>query len=167
MKIDIDSIPEGYSHISLCEDPSELGVVDEAISFEEPIRIELDASRGEREILLRGRATTDVTLECARCLERYKMKVEAEIDVMYLIGGGSSSSGAEETNVIDLPLGARSIDISDEVRTELLVVIPIKPLCDPGCKGLCPICGTNLNTGSCACEHDNHDSRWDALRKLK
>jgi uncharacterized protein len=81
--------------------------------------------------------------------------------------GGAAGHEEEREHVIEMPAGAKYVDLSDHVRSELLVIVPLKPLCGSGCKGLCPSCGANLNEAPCSCEADERDSRWDALKKLK
>ena len=49
---------------------------------------------------------------------------------------------------------------------DLLLELPSKMLCQEDCRGLCPICGKDLNEGPCGCEHDTTDPRWDALKSL-
>ena len=170
IRIEIDAIPEGSTHIDLLEDACELEVPgDSGIkSFVSPVRLDLDVMRSSTEIVLRGSAGVDVTFDCGRCLREYSTRLEAGLNILCLLGAASSEDmdGCRE-GVIEVPLNSRFIDISDEVRSELMVHLPVKPLCDEGCKGLCPICGTDLNETSCSCKSDEHDSRWDALRKLK
>lgn len=60
-----------------------------------------------------------------------------------------------------------SIDITELVRDMLVVNQPIKNLCREDCKGLCPICGTNLNSGECNCERFSVDPRFAPLQNLK
>jgi uncharacterized protein len=61
------------------------------------------------------------------------------------------------------------IDLSDEVRDEILLAMPLKPLCKDDCQGLCPVCGGNRNTVPCTCEADRRQaaSQFAALGKLK
>ena len=59
------------------------------------------------------------------------------------------------------------IDLGEDVRQTLILAVPLKLLCRPECKGLCPQCGTNLNNETCSCTTVEADPRWDALRALK
>ncbi|RME68679.1 MAG: DUF177 domain-containing protein, partial [Nitrospirae bacterium] len=58
------------------------------------------------------------------------------------------------------------LDITSIVQEQILLNLPMKPLCMPECKGLCPRCGMNLNTGTCDCPRTEIDPRWSALKKL-
>jgi uncharacterized protein len=59
------------------------------------------------------------------------------------------------------------IDLGQLMREQFYLSLPMKPLCGPDCKGLCPICGTNLNRGTCECKREWDDPRFSALRELK
>jgi uncharacterized protein len=170
IRIELDSIPEGSSHLDLLEEASDLEIAGDSgiTSFESPLRLALHAMRSASEIVLRGTAGVDVVFECARCLERYKTRLEAGLNILCLFGeaAGEEVDGCRE-GVIEIPSNTRFIDISGEVRSELMVHLPVKPLCDKACKGLCPMCGANLNQTTCSCRSRGHDSRWDALKKLK
>ncbi len=170
IRIELDSIPDGPSHIDLVEDACELEVAEESgiASFESPVRLALDIVRSSGEVLVRGRVAVDVALECARCLKRYETALEAPLNIMCVFGklAPDGVDGCRD-GVIEVPARARYIDISGEVRGELVVRLPLKPLCDAACKGLCPRCGADLNETSCSCRPDEHDSRWEALNKLK
>lgn len=170
IRIELDAIPEGSSHVDLLEEASELGVAEDSgvLSFESPLRVALHASRSASEIVLRGTAGVDVAFDCARCLKRYRTRLEAGLSILCLFDKVAEDDvdGCRE-GVIEIPSNSRFIDISGEVRSELMVHLPVKPLCDEACRGLCPMCGANLNEMTCSCEPDEHDSRWDALKNVK
>jgi uncharacterized protein len=59
------------------------------------------------------------------------------------------------------------IDLEQLIRERVHLSLPMKPLCDQDCRGLCPQCGTNLNRGTCDCRRDWEDPRLEALKALK
>ena len=77
--------------------------------------------------------------------------------------GGSSSGGSEDANVFE----GDTIDITGMVRDTLLAAQPLSNICKPDCKGLCPVCGANLNHGDCGCERFVPDPRLAALQQWK
>lgn len=170
IRIELDSIPDGSSHIDLVEDAGGLDIAVESgiQSFESPLGLALDIVRSSGEIVIRGKAGVEVVLDCGRCLKQYRTRLEAPLNIMCTFGALAPEEvdGCRD-GVIEIPTNARYIDISGEVRSELMVRMPVKPLCDAACKGLCPKCGADLNETSCTCEPDGHDSRWDALKDLK
>lgn len=94
-----------------------------------------------------------VNTRCSRCLS----PVEFNFSIPVLEAVEAQSDGSI-SQTIDLKEFAEQI-ISGE--------IPGSILCKEDCKGLCPICGTNLNTGKCDCKEDNHDPRFDILKQIK
>ena len=66
----------------------------------------------------------------------------------------------------DLP--EEELDITDDVREEALLLLPMNLLCSPDCRGLCPQCGANLNRETCSCTAEpDQDSPWSALDQLQ
>ncbi|MFH1312783.1 MAG: DUF177 domain-containing protein [Candidatus Eisenbacteria bacterium] len=168
INLDIGSIPEGTSEMDITVDAAELGVSPEDMCFETPVEIRLKADRNGNDIFLKGKAAVRGVLECGRCLEEYSLVLECPIGVWCVIGAsGDLTDVGERDSVIEVPAGSKYIDLADHVRSELLIVAPFKPLCSDECKGLCPVCGVDLNVDKCSCERDSNDSRWDALKKIK
>ena len=58
------------------------------------------------------------------------------------------------------------IDLGQLMREQFYLAVPMKPLCDAACQGLCPVCGTNLNRGTCDCRRDWDDPRFAVLKTL-
>jgi uncharacterized protein len=59
------------------------------------------------------------------------------------------------------------IDLNELMREQFYLALPMKPLCQEDCQGLCAQCGTNLNTGTCECHPEWVDPRLAALKELK
>ena len=168
IKLDLGSLPEGSTHLDLTAEASDLGADPEGGRLESPVRVSLDVTRSGNDILLRGTAEVEARLECARCLEEYRLRLESPVELWVVLGGAQEDGEEQEReNVIEVPAGVNWIDLAGYLRSELLVLIPLKALCKRDCRGLCPICGTNLNRASCSCHREDHDSRWDALKKIK
>ena len=112
---------------------------------------DLHVSRVSGGALVSGRCRVVVGGECGRCLAR----VEREI------------SANEIKFFIDLAQAAEEVDISEDIRSEILLELPMVLLCRPDCKGLCPVCGTDLNRGKCGCAVPRGGSpAWGELDKL-
>ena len=96
------------------------------------------------------------TLECSRCLEPFRHEVTAEFDLFYSKeppnSGAADSEGAAQEAEMYSPLVGERIDLSTLVSEQVYLNLPLKPLCLPGCLGLCAQCGTNRNLGECECE---------------
>jgi uncharacterized protein len=169
IKLDLGSTPDGFSHVDMIAEASELDVSLDGGRLESPVELSLDVNRRGDDIFLKGRASVKVVLECARCLEEYSHLLESPIELLCLIGGepGEVDGCGDREDVIEVRSGTKYVDLAGYIRSELLVLVPLKPLCDEGCRGLCPKCGANLNISPCSCHRESHDSRWDALKKLK
>jgi uncharacterized protein len=165
LRLDIGSLPDGLTHVDLTADTSEWGDVPDGGRLESPVRVSLDVTRNGRDIFARGSAGVMSVLECGRCLEEYVYALEAPIELWVIVGGEPDSE--ERENVIEVPAGAGYADLTGHVRSELLLQVPLKQLCRADCRGLCPVCGANLNSAPCGCRAESHDARWEDLRNLK
>jgi uncharacterized protein len=123
---------------------------------------------------LRGRLSGAVEIDCARCLEPFAVTLDRDLDLFYL----PRASGQDEAQEEEVELSDREVvvgyyegdrvDLGEVVREEILLGLPLKPLCREGCLGLCPRCGKNRNATACGCppEEEPGDPRLDPLRKL-
>lgn len=125
--------------------------------------------RHGRDILLRGQLQGRLQLACGRCLEDFTAPVAGNFDLL-LVPGPQSLTEEEELSGPDLDLEYYSgdfINLQEILREQIILMVPIKPLCDEACRGLCPSCGANLNRESCSCQKEKSDSPFAALGKLK
>ena len=99
--------------------------------------------------MVQGQFSAVVKAECVRCLSEYDQSLQTSFDELYAF----SQRTASESGLI-LPEDA-NIDFEPLVREYLILEIPISPVCKPDCKGLCPMCGENLNEQTC--EHEQQD----------
>lgn len=130
--------------------------------------VDLQASRAEEEVALLGSVRAVVGFECDRCLATLSVAVEQSFDLVYVppLGIGDEHELEED----DLSLGFYHdgmIDIDDLAREQIELALPMARLCADECKGLCPECGANLNTGACGCDPTPVDARWASLMELK
>jgi uncharacterized metal-binding protein YceD (DUF177 family) len=72
----------------------------------------------------------------------------------------------EEAGVFGLDTDAASLDLFGPLREELRLALPEFPECRDGCRGLCPMCGSDLNETECDCSRKEPDPRWGVLREL-
>lgn len=113
-----------------------------------PVRLRVHAEAFDDEILALVSAEALAALECARCLERFERPLKSSLELHAPFTGGD-------------------LEIDEEVRQSLLLALPVKPLCRPDCKGLCPRCGRNWNTGACSCGDEKGGEPFAALKNLK
>lgn len=152
--------------MSFAAPASDLELEVEGFKFPEPIEVELTATKSGDEIIFQGKVSTLIEAECARCLELFEKQISTKMQfvVQFLDIGGAEDTGDDDFMV--LPKTQEDYDISDRVRQAIILELPYKPLCEVDCKGLCPMCGENLNETDCGCTQDKTDERWDTLRQL-
>jgi uncharacterized protein len=89
--------------------------------------------------------------------------------LLYITGTVYASSQAAELTEDDLAVSVfdgEAIEVDEIVKEQILLAVPTQMLCRPDCKGICPDCGVDKNTGECACDTKNVDPRWAALKNL-
>lgn len=119
--------------------------------------------------LLRAALSYDQTMRCMRCLGPVAAPVEAQVDLLVMLHKGAPEAVDHELEEDDLGvvfLVEPELDTRSLVVEQVQLNVPMKPLCRPDCRGLCPECGADLNAGACACAQ-KVDPRWSALDGLK
>lgn len=124
--------------------------------FLSPVKVEGTVTNFEGDFLVEANGSTAVFMNCSRCLKPVKLEVKFGIKENF------SNTGKEETETF---LGD-TIDLTSVVGRSILISLPMKVVCDEDCKGLCPICGKDLNEGDCGCDTTNIDPRFESLRSL-
>ena len=114
-------------------------------------------------ILVSGRVTGRASSECARCLAPVGLDVELEVCELFAAPEAGPVDGAEDA----YPVAGTTIDLEPMLRDALTLSLPLNPLCGADCKGLCPLCGCDLNRTSCGCVVEEKDPRWGALDELR
>jgi len=131
----------------------------------EPIRVTGRlSSAGEGRFYFTGRIEGRVAMPCRLCLEDVEVGVDEDVHLLL------AELGADEADDPDVFLydpNERMLDLRPAIRETWLLSAPAYVQCRDDCKGLCPICGINLNESSCNCTTTTTDSRWDALLKHK
>jgi len=146
----------GYSH----EIPFELDYV-KLDDFElRNLTGQVDIGRTPQGLVVQGKFSADTNLECVRCLKEFKYPLKWEITELYAFNKKSVS----ESELL-VPDDAH-IDLAPLIREYALLEIPIKPLHEPECMGLCIECGQDLNLKDCGHSQDPGDSPFATLKDL-
>ncbi len=129
--------------------------------------LHLHVARDGNDVLVTGDIDATVPLSCSRCCETFPLRAHADVDARFIPRPATGEA---------LELGADDLDLDfydhDElnvgalVETETTLALPMKPLCRPDCRGLCPVCGGNRNAVPCTCETRPADPRLAVLRDL-
>lgn len=132
------------------------------------VDVEIDSHSDE--VLVRGQASADLTLECARCLEPFQMPVVFELALIIKLAHGGRLTGPEGESSDDyfiVPDDSEEFDLAPVISERIALSLPMKPVCSESCQGLCPKCGTNRNLETCECTNETIDERLSVLAKLK
>jgi uncharacterized protein len=168
MKLDLRSLEEFPAQVALEDSASGLELPPESLTAVGKIRAEFTVIKSDTIYYCTGAALCDADLECARCLEPYRVRLRGDIEFSIQEVADETQVDSDEVpeNEVVVPAGTTEIDVSGPVREALILALPLKPLCRDNCGGLCPICGINRNEQDCDCSVDEPDSRWDGLRDL-
>jgi len=118
---------------------------------------------------VRGSITTDVEIDCVRCLGPVDKKISVEFEDIFVDAIGEPEADEIELGVENLDesfITGDEIDMAEVVREQLILATDENVLCTEDCKGLCPKCGGNRNLIDCKCEENAVDPRWAALKNL-
>lgn len=121
------------------------------------------SSAGHGRFYFSGRFHGTAMTECRRCLTDVISEVSEEVQWIFAESGLDE---AEEADVFPIPPNERELDLRPVVREEWVLARPAFALCRDDCKGLCPSCGADRNTGECHCPPPS-DPRWESLRAMR
>ncbi|MEA3424054.1 MAG: YceD family protein [Bacillota bacterium] len=107
------------------------------------------------ELFLEMNMDGQMIFNCSRCLERVEVNFNKKLNKMLL---------TEESDDIDtIVIDKNHLDLVETIKEEIILNLPTQVLCSKDCKGLCPICGINLNYETCSCEDEKIDPRFEIL----
>ena len=120
----------------------------------------------KRQLEISGSTSLTLEIPCDRCLEPVVTKLDLDfvkkVDLNQSEDNDMFSDEFDESNFID----GYTLDVDKLVYNEVLIGWPTKILCSEDCKGICNVCGQNLNLGSCDCEDTSLDPRMSVIRDL-
>lgn len=122
------------------------------LHFASPFRFSIHISKvGENNILAKGSGELTIRGPCDRCLEEFETEIEVP-EICHYIEGVENEF----------------VDLTAEVREDILLALPLRLTCRDDCRGLCPNCGGNLNQGDCRCQRETagEANPWAALDGL-
>ena len=133
-----------------------------------PVDLRLKVHKDKDRFRLVGTLSTVLELQCSRCLEPFQLPVDSIFDLRYLPHAANTGDEreVEEDDLSEAFYRDDSIDLGQMMEEQFYLALPMKPLCGPACKGLCPNCGTNLNVATCGCQVRWEDPRFAGLKAL-
>jgi uncharacterized protein len=153
----------------------EPGVVDfgsESVHQVGPLDWSASAERAGEEIRIAGSLKTSVELPCSRCLEPARIAINKPFDLFFTQRDEEMFDEDEEVELDEAEtrtafFTGTQLAMADILREQILLALPMKALCTVDCKGLCPHCGTNLNSGKCNCPKESFNPHMDTLLEIK
>jgi uncharacterized protein len=128
--------------------------------FKEPVKVSVNVSNVAGVVGLHVHAMADYYTQCDRCCVPLCEKTDVVFDNVLV---------KELENEVDsddlIKVEDEKLDLDEFVSSGIILNLPMKHLCSESCKGLCPVCGKNLNEGSCECKNNN-DSPFSVLKDL-
>jgi uncharacterized protein len=136
-----------------------------------PVSLVGEACRGAHGIELTARVEASVRLDCSRCLEPYDLPVATDFSLRVVPGSSEDEApGEREVSAFDAevyPVEGERLDLVAVAREQVLLALPLKPVCEDACQGLCPTCGANRNRIECGCSRSEPDLRLAPLAEIK
>lgn len=170
MRIELANLEDGKGTFANSYQPADLNPIDEQVNLKSPAVITGNLRLSGKELFVNGHLEAGARVECDRCLKPLDVEVNTDFTLEYIRGADYESSQlaelGEEAMAISV-FDGESIDVDEIVKEQLLLAIPTRRLCTEDCKGICPDCGTDLNSGSCNCKSEQVDPRWAALKNFK
>jgi uncharacterized protein len=169
MQIELEKLEGRKGDFAHVYQPDELNPVDERVNLTEPVAVKGQVRLAGNEVFVSGHVETRAQLECDRCLQPIELPVSADFALDYITEADYESSSAAALNEEELSVAVfdgESIDVDEMVKEQILLAVPARTLCREDCKGMCPECGIDLNTGQCNCAPNEVDPRWAALKNF-
>ena len=117
-----------------------------------------------RGCLVKGHLAGSVATQCSRCAEDFELEVDTRF-TLYEEVPDEGDEDAGQALVRDQGDGLE-LNVQGLIWEQFLLALPQRALCDRNCKGLCPVCGRNLNQGACDCRAEAGDPRMAVFRSL-
>ena len=168
--LDVSQMREAQARVDRTYAPDALPSDTDVYRIAAPVTLRCEVRKNRQHYRLAGRLRTTLELVCSRCLEAFPLAVDEGLEVLFLPHAENTGEGEREVEDEDLSTAFyrdQVLDLGQLVQEQFYLVVPMKPLCDQNCKGLCEVCGTNFNTGSCHCHPTWVDPRLAVLEQLK
>jgi uncharacterized protein len=170
VRIELENLEGGKGDFAHVYQPDELNPVDERVRLTAPAAVTGKVKLSGNEVFVSGHVDTRAQVECDRCLQPVEAPVSADFTLEYITGSEYESSEVAELTEAEMSVAVfdgEGLDVDEIVKEQILLAVPTRMLCREDCKGICPECGIDRNTGECSCGADNIDPRWAALKNLK
>jgi len=180
MHIRLEELTEGMLGLKFEEPPESFPVLTEMVDsgvceFLAPLKAALRAQRIGDMVEIEGNISTVVRMNCGRCLQSFAKPLESNFALAYsqkVPAPEQSGSSKEEVELTAEDMGliyfqGEEINLKNEIQEQVVLAFPLRTICKPDCRGLCPKCGADLNTEECDCDRSPPAGKFAALKNLK
>jgi uncharacterized protein len=170
MKLDLSHIPESGLKFNVELDVGEVDMTGTDADLAGNLRLEGRVLKAGEEMVLDGVLRGGFSLTCSRCLKQFVQPFEFAVSATYVEttefppGARTEVAFDDDTRIAFL---GDEIDLIAGIREDLMLNVPLKPLCSDDCRGLCPQCGADLNEEECGCAQERGDPRLASLRAIR
>jgi uncharacterized protein len=170
MRIELENLEGSKGDFAHVYQPEELNPVDERVSLTAPAAVHGKVRLSGNQVFVNGHVEARAQVECDRCLKPVELPVNADFTLEYISDSDYETARAVELTEDEMSVSVfdgEAIDVDEIVKEQILLAVPTRMLCREDCKGICPECGTDRNTGECNCVTKDIDPRWAVLKNLK
>ncbi len=172
MKIRVEGLSDTPFRLSASEPVSDFPSLTElqekgVCRFLGPLQLDFTVAREFDHIRAHGRIGARVRYSCSRCLAEYDASLDTEFTIFYSKTTRvplEEEVALAEVDLVSVSYEGDTIDFTNEVEEQVIMEIPLKPLCREECKGLCSTCGADLNNGECECSRSASGFTFSALK---
>ena len=178
LRLQVEKLKDEESVLEIAEKAAEFPALRELqeqgqCRFTRDISGRLRVFRAGDYVEVQGAVATSVVFACSRCLEDVEIPLEVEVDLTFV--PHSEDADREEEKEVELeaedlgliPYHDDEIDLHQALQEQVVMALPLRPLCNDGCKGLCPRCGANRNVEDCDCTAPIMNNKFATLKDFK
>jgi uncharacterized protein len=179
MLLDLSRLRGGVEKVDRRFEPGALGANFATDDFRvvSPVSLTGEVRKDGQKVRFVGRLSGTLGCNCSRCLEPFEVPVALDLDLLFLPATANASGRRDDDEeggdaIADDDLGVSYyrddvLDLSEIIREQFYLALPMKPLCRQDCQGLCPVCGINRNRETCTCQTEWVDPRLEPLKRLR
>jgi len=180
MRIRPEQLQEGALLLKFEERPESFAVLAEMVEdgickFPTLLKAALRAQQIGDIVEVDGNISTSVRLDCGRCLQPFELPLASSFELTYSRKEPAAKHGDADQEELELTtedigliyFQGEEINLRNEIQEQVVMALPVRALCKPDCRGLCPVCGIDLNTAECQCDRSPPEGKFAALKNLK
>lgn len=177
MRLELKDLKNGFLEqdvsFSAADFPVSTELSQDGIEFVAPVKFHLRLQQSGQLVEVDGRLETAVSLSCGRCLQPYEKALSSQFALTftpYVADAQQEDDVEVELDTDELGLvyyKDEYLELLPPLQDQLVMALPIAPLCSEECRGLCLECGCNLNNETCNCEKKIFNNKFSALAGLK